>query len=117
MWFFKTLLILLGVLILLWLLVPNMNERASISFMWPVDRIVELPVAIALFMAYFLGLLTLYVISLIRDIKLRTQLHRLRRDNQRLRDDLERLRRAPIEDLEGALDAAGLAGSAPRTEA
>ena len=104
MWFVKTLIILIVVLVLLWCLLPNMNTSVTISAVWPVSRTLELPLAMALFLAYFLGILSLYVISLFRDLRIRTQLHRMKREKKQLQEEVERMRRAPIEELEESLE-------------
>ncbi|MBU1700824.1 MAG: LapA family protein [Candidatus Eisenbacteria bacterium] len=116
MWFLKTLVILIVVLVLLWCLLPNMNTSATISVLWPVSRSLELPLAMALFLAYFLGILTLYVISLARDLRMRTQFHRLKRENKQLQEEVKRMRRAPIEELEKSLEPSGRRGMKDRPE-
>jgi uncharacterized integral membrane protein len=100
MWFVKAFFVLLGFLVLLWFLVPNMQEQVQLQFWWPVKGEHEMPLGVALFLAFFVGLVTFYVISIFRDLKVRTQVHRLRRENRRLQEELERMRRAPLEDIE-----------------
>jgi uncharacterized integral membrane protein len=103
-WFLKVILFFVALALLVWFIVPNVQEQAHIRLIWPVDRPLEMPLALALLVAFFLGILTWAIVSIFRDIKTRTAVHRLRRENRRLQDEVERMRRAPIEDLGGALD-------------
>jgi uncharacterized integral membrane protein len=102
--FVKVFLVILALIILVWFIVPNVEETAQIRLIWPLDHTYPMPLAIALMLAFVIGMLTQYVISLFREIRSRTQVHRLKRENQRLVDELEKMRRAPIEDIGGTLD-------------
>lgn len=104
MWFLKVILFFVALALLVWFIVPNVQEQAHIRLIWPVDRPLEMPLALALLVAFFLGILTWAIVSILRDIKTRTAVHRLRRENRRLHEEVERMRRAPIEDLGGALE-------------
>jgi uncharacterized integral membrane protein len=103
-WFLRVVLFFVALAVLVWFIVPNVQEHAHIELIWPVGRFYQMPLALALLVAYLLGVLTAVVVSVIRDIRTRTTVHRLRRDNRRLADEVEKMRRAPIEELGGTLD-------------
>jgi uncharacterized integral membrane protein len=94
-------------IVLLWFFLPNVREDASIYLAWPLSRTYRMPQAMALFASYFVGILTFYIISLFRDFVMRAQVNKLRKENRRLQDELERMRRAPIEDLGGSFETGG----------
>lgn len=104
MWFLKVILFFLALAVLVWFIVPNVQEQAHIELIWPLDYPFDMPLALALLVAFFLGVLTWVIISIFRDVKMRSQVHKLKRENRRLQDEVERMRRAPIEDLGGTTD-------------
>jgi uncharacterized integral membrane protein len=61
----------------------------------------DVPLVVALFSAFVLGALIVFIFSLFRDMVARTHLSRLRRENARLADELTALRNLPLEEPSG----------------
>jgi uncharacterized integral membrane protein len=97
--FLKIFLFMLFLVVLVWFVVPNVDQRPAIRFIWPVGENVRMPLAIALVLAFVLGVLAQYILGLFRDIKAKTRIHRLQRENKKLQEQIERIRRAPIEEI------------------
>lgn len=97
--FLKIFLFMLFLVVLVWFVVPNVDQRPAIRFIWPVGESVQMPLAIALVLAFVLGVLAQYILSLFRDIKAKTRIHKLQRENKKLQEQIERIRRAPIEEI------------------
>ena len=58
----------------------------------------DVPLVVALFAAFVLGALIIFIFSLFRDMKSRAGLSRLRRENTRLSEELTALRNLPLEE-------------------
>jgi len=58
----------------------------------------NVPLMIALFAAFALGAVIVFVLSLFRDVVTRSQLSRLRKENSRLAEELAALRNLPLEE-------------------
>ena len=76
----------------------NVQERVNVDLR-PVALFRGVSLSLVLFYAYFAGLLTFAVISAFRDLALRAELARARRENRRLLDELHAHRSATLDDL------------------
>jgi uncharacterized integral membrane protein len=75
----------------------NAAEKVSVVLA-PGREYTDVPIVVALFAAFALGALIVFVFSLFRDVKARSSLSRLRRENRRLGEELTALRNLPLEE-------------------
>ena len=59
----------------------------------------DVPLVVAMLCAYLVGIMTYFVIALARDIRMRAQISRLRKENGGLIDELHHLRGSALDDL------------------
>ncbi len=76
----------------------NVQERVRVDLR-PLAEYRDVSLSLVLFYAYFAGLFTYAVVSVLRDLRLRAEIARLARDNRRLSDELHALRSATLDDL------------------
>ena len=78
----------------------NLSEVVEIQLWWGEEQTYEnVPLVVALGLAYLLGLVTYFLMALTRDIRFRGQIGRLRRENRSLQSELHHLRGASLDDL------------------
>jgi uncharacterized integral membrane protein len=81
----------------------NNKEEVTIRYwLGETDLYRNVPLMFAMSAAYLFGILTYFFISLVRDIRLRTQIGRLRRENKTLQAELRQLRGSALDDLPAA---------------
>ena len=100
MWLVKLFLGILFVSAILFFAVLNLREEVIVT-LWPGERYTydRFPLIVALFGAYLFGIITYFLISLVRDIRLRADMGRLRRENRSLTAELHHLRGLALDDL------------------
>jgi len=59
----------------------------------------DVPLVLAVFFAYLFGIVTHFIVSLARDIRLRTEIGKLRGENRSLQDEILKLRGSALDDL------------------
>ena len=86
--------------LILFFLVFNFGE-SLLERLWPGEPTQnrELLMAWAVFIAFWLGIITHLISIMARDIRLRAQIGRLRRENRSLQSELHHLRGASLDDL------------------
>jgi uncharacterized integral membrane protein len=91
----------LAILLLAILVIIGWNNTETVSLMLPLvrNRPFVMPLAVALLYAYLAGLLTFAIVHLFQDLKLRTQISRLRKENRKVSEELHQLRSITLEDL------------------
>ena len=78
----------------------NMRETVNIHLWWDEAHTYRgVPLVVGLGLAYLLGIVTYFLIALVRDIRFRGQVGRLRRENRSLQSELHHLRGVSLEDL------------------
>lgn len=88
--------IIIFMLIFLGFALQNQTETVSVKILnWQTN---DLPLYFFLYMAFGVGLLTATVIALVQNIKLRAQMVKLQRENNKIKDELDRQRNASIDD-------------------
>jgi uncharacterized integral membrane protein len=94
----------------------NLRETVTLRLWVGESHIYEnVPLVVSLFGAYLLGIITYFIIALARDIRLRTQITRLRRENRSLMAELHQLRGSALDDLPSAEVSEGtVQGEIPR---
>jgi uncharacterized integral membrane protein len=85
---------------ILFFAVLNLEETVSVR-LWADSSHTyhDVPLVVAMLCAYLVGIMTYFVISLARDIRMRGQISRLRRENRGLIDELHHLRGSALDDL------------------
>jgi uncharacterized integral membrane protein len=98
--FVKLFLGILFVSAILFFAVLNLREEVVVT-LWPGERYTydRVPLVVAMFGAYLFGIITYFLISLVRDIRLRTQMSRMRKENRSLVSELQHLRGLALDDL------------------
>jgi len=95
--------VLLGIALasaVLFFLVLNLDETVDVK-LWvgSAHTYRDVPLGFAMLVAYLLGVLTYFIIALVQDVRMRTQVGRLRRENRTLNDELHHLRGSALDDL------------------
>lgn len=91
----------LTILLLTVLVVIGWHNTVPVDLRLPLARqdVFRMPLAIAMLYSYLAGLLTFAIVHLFQDLKLRTQLARLRKENRKVAEELHQLRSITLEDL------------------
>lgn len=76
----------------------NVQERVNLDLR-PIALFRGISLSLVLFYSYFAGLVTFALIAAFRDLALRRDLARVRRENRRLLDELHAHRSASLDDL------------------
>lgn len=98
--FLKLLLGIVFMAVILFFAVLNMEETVDLR-LWANLRYTyrDVPLVFAMLCAYFFGIVTYLVVSLTRDLRFRTEIARLRRENRILTDEVHHLRGSVLDDL------------------
>ncbi len=98
--FVKLLLGIVFMTVILFFAVLNLEETVDIK-LWAdaAHTYRDVPLVVAMFCAYLIGIVTYFVIAVARDIRLRTDIGRLRRENRSLLDEIHHLRGSVLDDL------------------
>ena len=91
----------LAILLVTTLAIIGWHNTQSVALTLPLVRKAPfvMPLAIAMLYSYLAGLLTFAVVHLFQDLKLRTQISRLRKENRKVSEELHQLRSITLEDL------------------
>lgn len=98
MWILKNLAWLLIMVAVVGFAILNVNGRVT-EIRLPGTVYTDLPLSIALFAAFALGMLLAFLLTLVNYLKSRAAMGRLSRENQSLKLELRSLRNLPLEDL------------------
>lgn len=98
MWFLRTFAAGLLFAAVLLFAILNVQSAVDIRFLPGARATYHVQLVFGLFVAFVLGALTWFVISLVHEIGVRRELARLRRESDRLRAELTALRNLPLED-------------------
>lgn len=101
-WFVRLLVILLINLGVIFFAVANLGVTVTLHWWNPDTPGTQVNLMLALLVAYVLGFLTFFVVSAVREMRLRRRCARLTRQLAKMREELDTLRMAP---LEGAVTA------------
>jgi len=95
--FVKLLLAVLLMAVLLWVGVHNQQDvKLDLA---PIKTFLDVPLFVGLFGAYAVGILTFAVVHIFHDLKLRSQISRLKKEHRKVSDELHQLRNITLEDL------------------
>lgn len=82
----------------------NLAERVTVTLFPNGQTWADVPLIIALLVAYAFGMFTWFLYSVFQELRIKQELRRARRDADRLRDELKALRNLPVRDLEDTGD-------------
>ena len=112
MWFAKMFVAMVILTVVCFFAILNSAQTVDVTVA-PGKAYYHVPLVVALFAAFVLGALVIFVFSLFRDIKARAGLSRLRRDKSRLLEELTALRTLPLDE---PASGAGGGGAEERSE-
>jgi len=104
-WFLKMFIAMVILAAVCFFAILNAAQKVDLTLA-PGKEYYDVPVVIALFAAFALGALIVFVFSLFRDMVARSQISKLRKENARLAEELTALRNLPLEEP----------GASPETE-
>lgn len=98
MWFLRNVVWLVIMVLVVGFAILNVHETVTaIILPGSVYRLV--PANVVLFVTFVLGMVTAFLLTLFHQLKVRSTMNRLRRENQDLKRELSQLRNLPLEDL------------------
>ena len=100
MWFLKNFIWLFIMVLIVGFAILNVNETVS-AIVLPGRVYRQLSSNVVLFVAYVVGMITAFALTLLHHLKNRSAIHRVNRENQKLKQELSQLRNLPLEDLKG----------------
>lgn len=98
MWFLRNMIWLAIMIVVVGFAILNLNETVT-AVRLPGREYRLLSLDIVVFVAFVVGMVTAFMLTLIHHLKVRSALSRLNRENQDLKRELSQLRNLPIEDL------------------
>jgi len=97
-WFVRLLVILVVNVAVIFFVVANLGGPPVTLHWWnPNSPGTQVNLMVALLVAYVLGFLTFFVVSAVREMRLRRKCSRLSRQVVKMREELDALRMAPLE--------------------
>ena len=108
MWFAKMFLAMVVLAAVCFFAILNAAQEVNLTV--APEKTYRMPLVVALFAAFVLGALIIFILSLFRDVKTRSSISKLRRQNARLSEELTALRNLPLEEpaAEGGSEDAGV---------
>lgn len=100
MWFFRSLIILVGVVAFLWVGMNNADQRVDFQFFQ--KEYLGLNLNLLLLLVFAVGMVFSFLIWVLNEFNLRSQIGRQRREISRLEKELAALRSLPLEDAGSA---------------
>jgi len=99
MWFLRNVVWLVIMVLVVGFAILNVHETVtSINLPGSVYKVV--PANIVLFVAFVIGMMTGFVLTLFHQLKVRSAMNRMSRENHDLKRELSQLRNLPLEDLD-----------------
>lgn len=96
MWIVRWVLILVIIVILLWFSLQNLDQIVTVEF-WKY-QVRDVPLIMALFVAFIVGAVSWFLVSIVQFVQLKAEIRNIRRENGRLRRELSNLRNLSIEE-------------------
>jgi uncharacterized integral membrane protein len=96
-WFVRLLVILVINLAVIFFAVANLGVTVTLHWWDPDSPGTRVNLMLALLVAYVLGFLTFFVVSAVREMRLRRKCARLTRQVTKMREELDALRMVPLE--------------------
>jgi uncharacterized integral membrane protein len=98
MWFLRNVVWLVIMVLVVGFAILNVHETVT-SVILPGSVYKVVPANIVLFVAFVIGMMTGFVLTLFHQLRVRSAMSRLSRENQNLKKELSQLRNLPLEDL------------------
>jgi uncharacterized integral membrane protein len=98
-WFVKMFLILVIFVAVIGFAILNLREYVTIQFYPGRGGAYDVQLVVALFVAFVGGMFTWFMASLVRDLRIRREMGKLRRQMKLLEQELTALRNLPLEDV------------------
>jgi len=98
-WLIRSLIILIGVICFLWIGMSNADQR--VHFRLFTHDYPDLSLNLLMLVVFAAGMVFSFLISLVSEFQLRSQLKSQRKECRRLQDELAALRNLPLEEGEG----------------
>lgn len=99
MWLIRSLIILIGVIAFLWVGMNNADQRVDFKFF--TKDFVGLNLNLLLLLVFAVGMVFSFLIWVLNEFTLRSQISRYRREVERLEKELAALRSLPLEEPDG----------------
>jgi uncharacterized membrane protein YciS (DUF1049 family) len=97
MWYLR-LFVLMGInVVVILFALANVNETVTIRWWDPLAAGTRVNLTLALVITYLLGFVTFFLISALRELRLRRRQNQMQRQLEAMREELNRLRTAPLE--------------------
>jgi uncharacterized integral membrane protein len=97
-WFFRALILLVGVILVLWLGMQNAGERVDFRFFH--KEYVGLNVNLLLLLVFIAGMVFSFLVAAVSELSLRRQVSQYRRKLGRAEREMSALRSLPLDDTE-----------------
>jgi uncharacterized integral membrane protein len=98
-WFVKMFLILVVFVAVMGFAIMNLREHVTVQLYPGRTGIYDVQMVVALFVAFVGGMFTWFVASLARELRIRREIGRMRRQLRQLEQELTALRNLPLEDV------------------
>lgn len=96
MWIFRGIILLIIIVLVAGFVAQNSQMSISVTiFNWTSP---EWPLSLMLFLAGLVGYILSFLVAIVNQLRLRTQLAGLRRENRQVREELDRMRNLAIEE-------------------
>lgn len=99
MWFLKMFLILVVFVAVMGFAILNLRERVTVQLYPGRGGAYDVQMVVALFVAFVSGMFSWFVASLARDLRIRREMGRMRRQLRQLDQELTALRNLPLDDV------------------
>jgi uncharacterized integral membrane protein len=96
-WFAKMFLAMVVLAAVCFFAILNAAQKVNLTVA-PGKEYLDVPLVVALFAAFVLGALIIFILSLFRDVRTRSSISKLRRQNDRLSEELTALRNLPLDE-------------------
>ena len=96
MWFIRSLIILVGVIAFLWVGMNNADQRVDFNFF--TKEYLGLSLNLLILLVFGTGMVFSFLVAVISEFNLRTQISQQRKEVTRLERELAALRNLPLED-------------------
>ena len=99
MWFVKMFFILALFIAVIGFAILNLSEHVTVQLYPGRSGTYDVQLVVALFVAFVAGMFTWFLVSLVRDLKIRRETGRLKRQMRLMEQELTALRNLPLEDV------------------
>lgn len=96
MWIFRWLILIIVIFLLVGFLAQNSQEQVSVNIFGWTSPI--WPLSYMLFLAGFVGYVISFLVAIVNQVGLRSQIAQLKRQHRQVREELDRLRNLAIEE-------------------